>query len=219
MRNIEAAYKSRWSLDTVQINELLSPFLAERELSPTQLNYISTYIDILMRWNERTNLTSIRDPQEIVRRHFGESLFAAIRLLEPDSTATVVDVGSGAGFPGLLLKIYSPQIRLTLIEAHSKKNTFLREVVRSLKLPAVDVHLGRAEQFTGKAEVVTLRAVEKFTEVLPVAANLVGDGGRLALMVGAAQVDTAKECLPGHWSEPAAIPNSASRVLLVRTHV
>ena len=219
MRNIEADCKSRWNLDIVQINELLSPFLGECALSQMQLDNISIYIDILTRWNERTNLTSIRDPQEIVRRHFGESLFAAIRLLEPDSTATVVDVGSGAGFPGLLLKIYSPQIRLTLIEAHSKKNTFLREVVRSLKLPAVDVHLGRAEQFPGKAELVTLRAVEKFTEVLPVAASLVADGGRLALMVGAAQITTAKESLPGHWSEPVAIPNSASRVLLVRTHM
>jgi 16S rRNA (guanine527-N7)-methyltransferase len=170
----------------------------------------------LTKWNERTNLTSIRNPDEIVQRHFGESLFAATKLLESDSTVRVVDVGSGAGFPGLPLKIYAPDVQLTLIEAHSKKNTFLREVVRALDLSGVNVVLERAEQFGGKGELVTLRAVEKFEAILPVAGGLVQEGGRLAVMVGTAQVATAAEVLPGAWQEPIPIPLSTTRVIAVR---
>ncbi len=204
-------------VDVERISVLLRPYTGEQEWAPAQLDSISIYIDILTRWNERTNLTSIRNPDEIVQRHFGESLFAAIQLLPSDSKATVIDVGSGAGFPGLPMKIYAPDLRLTLIEAHSKKNTFLREVVRALGLTGVEVSLGRAEHFNGKAELVTLRAVEQFDTVLPIAGSLVDDGGRLALMVGAGQVATAQEILPGAWTEPVPIPNSSARVLAVRT--
>jgi 16S rRNA (guanine527-N7)-methyltransferase len=195
---------------------LLTPYTGEYAWTSAQLDKISTYIDILTKWNERTNLTSIRNPDEIVQRHFGESLFAATKLLESDSTVHVVDVGSGAGFPGLPLKIYAPDVQLTLIEAHSKKNTFLREVVRALDLSGVNVVLERAEQFGGKGELVTLRAVEKFEAILPVAGGLVQEGGRLAVMVGTAQVATAAEVLPGAWQEPIPIPLSTTRVIAVR---
>src|SRR6185369_11460862 len=204
-------------LDLERISVLLKPYTGEQEWTQSQLEIISTYIDILTKWNERTNLTSIRNPDEVVQRHFGESLFAAIQLLSSDSTSTVIDVGSGAGFPGLPLKIYAPDLRLTLIEAHSKKNTFLREVVRAIGLTGVEVFLGRAEQFTSKAALVTLRAVEHFNSILPIAGNLVEEGGRLAVMSGAPQVATASEILPGAWAEPVPIPNSHARVLAVRT--
>jgi 16S rRNA (guanine527-N7)-methyltransferase len=203
-------------LESERIVELLTPYTGEYAWTFAQLDYISTYIDILMKWNERTNLTSIRNPDEIVQRHFGESLFAATKLLESDSTVHVVDVGSGAGFPGLPLKIYAPDVQLTLIESHSKKNTFLREVVRALDLSGVNVVLERAEQFGGKGDLVTLRAVEKFEAILPVAGGLVQEGGRLAVMVGSAQVATAGEILPGAWQEPIPIPLSTTRVLAVR---
>ena len=151
-----------------------------------------------------------------MQRHFGESLFAATKLLESDSTIHVVDVGSGAGFPGLPLKIYAPAVQLTLIEAHSKKNTFLREVVRALGLSGVTVVLERAEQFGGKAELVTLRAVEKFDAILAIAGAMVAEGGRLAVMVGTAQVATGCEILPGGWQEPIPIPLSTTRVIAIR---
>ena len=195
---------------------MLRPYSDEHEWTSAQLDLISTYIDILLKWNERTNLTSVRTPEEIVQRHFGESLFAGLQMLASDSTARVIDVGSGAGFPGLPLKIHAPGIRLTLIEAHSKKNTFLREVIRALGLTGVDVVLGRAEQFKSKGELVTLRAVEKFEVILPVAGSLVEEGGRLGLLVGASQVAKAKEILPGGWESPISVPNSAARALLIR---
>ena len=159
-------------------------------LSLAELQIISTYIDLLLRWNARINLTAIREPEEIVTRHFGESLFAARHLFparsapgqapEPaisevgKSSTSAIDVGSGAGFPGLPIKIWAPQIHLTLIESNQKKATFLREVVRTLTLTNINVFPGRAENYPGPpADVVTLRAVEQFDTALPVATRLV----------------------------------------------
>ena len=198
-------------MNSGRIAELLQPFLhtpiAARQvcqsgpatageesvvLSPAQLNRISTYIDILVRWNARINLTSVRDPEEIVTRHFGESLFAARNLFPNNaevgnaevgnahvgtahvgtaapgcpaerSSAAVADIGSGAGFPGLPIKLWAPHIALTLIESNHKKATFLREVTRALTLTDVNIQNARAEILTGRTfNVVTLRAVERF---------------------------------------------------------
>ncbi len=207
------------AMERDRILELLTPYLGERELTPRQLDSISSYIDILTKWNERTNLTAVRAPEQMMRRHFGESLFAAIQLVASDSTQTVIDVGSGAGFPGLPLKIYAPAIRLTLIESQNKKATFLREAVRAMGMTGVEVYLGRAELFVGKAQLVTMRAVEKFEQVLSTAGALVEEGGSLGLLIGASQVPKAKEILPGRWESPVPIPGSESRVVAVRRSV
>jgi 16S rRNA (guanine527-N7)-methyltransferase len=202
------------AVDAAHISALLSPFI--QELAPAQLHDISTYIDILLRWNQRVNLTAVRDPEEIVTRHFGESLFAARHLLAPDDTLTVIDVGSGAGFPGLPLRLYAPGIRLTLIESHARKAAFLREVIRALALTDATVFHGRAQDFPARADLVTLRAVEKFELVLPTAARLVLPAGRLALLIGAAQLPRASRLLPAlSWSAPLPVPHSAARILSV----
>jgi len=245
-------------MDTARIAELLQPFAnavptpwdsepakAGEEaavLSPAQLQSISTYIDILLRWNARINLTAIRDPEEIILRHFGESLFAASQLLDPQSSVSsvssassvvgspspvplaspvvhspcaVADLGSGAGFPGLPFKLWAPQISLTLIESKHKKATFLREVVRSLALTNVNIKNTRAESITETFDLVALRAVENFALILPTAAALVATGGRLALLIGSAQVEPARASLPHFsWSDPVPVPFSTSRVVL-----
>src|SRR5271154_1470643 len=122
------------NLSESQIAALLSPYLTP----PTAiLPPLSAYLDLLFKWNARTNLTAIRDPEEIIRRHFGESLFAGLHLA-PEAN-TVLDFGSGAGFPGLPIAILRPQIAVTLAESQNKKSTFLREVVRTLDLPHVEV--------------------------------------------------------------------------------
>ncbi len=190
-------------MDTTHIADLLQPFLAApvpataskelsfragfspREpalsgsrsesavLSNAQLQNISMYIDILLRWNARINLTAVRQPEYIVTRHFGESLFAARHLFPDPRVRTdtraagpqharsqrppaprVLDIGSGAGFPGLPLKLWAPEIHLTLIESNHKKATFLREVIRALTLTDVDVFPGRAEDFVADADAV-----------------------------------------------------------------
>src|SRR5262249_40555315 len=98
------------------------------------------------------NLTAVRDPEEIVRRHFGESLFTA-RYLFPEVEAhppiQIIDVGSGAGFPGLPIKLWFRGAKVTLIEANNKKVTFLREVIRNITLMDIDVFSGRAEGYKG----------------------------------------------------------------------
>ncbi|HET8668947.1 MAG TPA: 16S rRNA (guanine(527)-N(7))-methyltransferase RsmG [Terriglobales bacterium] len=159
-------------MERCEIAALLNPLLPE-PLDEGQLQLVQAYVGLLMRWNTKTNLTAIRNEKHIVLRHFGESLFAASLLLPRNSSAHVIDVGSGAGFPGLPLKIHAPAIVLTLIESQNKKATFLREVARTLRLPDVTVFQARAEQFTGPADLVMLRAVEHFADILPTAARLV----------------------------------------------
>ena len=222
-------------------------------LSAAQLQDISTYIDILVRWNARINLTAIRDPEDIVPRHFGESLFAArhlfsgaslgkgssgraalqgrvagharARALAPEAVAndqrlstddSLADLGSGAGFPGLPIKLWAPTIALTLIESNHKKAAFLREVTRALTFTDVNIQNARAETLTATFDVVTLRAVEHFETILPIAAALLAPAGRLALLIAAAQQAQARALLPHlTWSAPAPIPTSRSRILLI----
>jgi 16S rRNA (guanine527-N7)-methyltransferase len=240
-------------MDNARIAELLEPFLnpqdgSSNETSNAQhlFSSISTYIDILLRWNARINLTAIRTPEEIVTRHFGESLFAARHLFPVSSVvqgvgvgvgeraalqgrvtshketgasapASVADIGSGAGFPGLPIKLWAPHISLTLIESNHKKAAFLREVTRALTLTNVNIQNARAETLMPPAyDVVTLRAVERFETILPTAAAHVAPGGRLALLIGSAQQTAASSSLPSlRWSEPTPIPQSRSRILLI----
>jgi len=197
-----------------RIAELLKPF-AQESLDHVQLVALATYLDLLMRWNQRINLTAVRSPEEVVTRHFGESIFAAEKLLPRDEEVEVSDVGSGAGFPGLPLKIARPKARVTLVEAHGKKATFLKEVARATKLNGIEVVARRAEDLDRQFDITTLRAVERFAEVLPIAARLVRTGGRIGLLIGSAQAEEAKSLLSNfHWCEAVPIPQSNSRVVL-----
>jgi 16S rRNA (guanine527-N7)-methyltransferase len=215
-------------------------------LSAAQLQSISTYIDLLLHWNAHINLTAIRTPEEIVTRHFGESLFAARHLFppypvsssvppvppvvkdldvdvdeaetqSPKAEARVADLGSGAGFPGVPIKIWAPSTALTLIESNQKKATFLRELVRALTLTDINIKNARAETLPPSTfDVVTLRAVERLPKVLPVAVTLLVPNGRLALLISSAQLESTRSTLPNlTWNPPIPIPDSQSRVLLI----
>ena len=228
-------------MEPARIAELLQPFLGpanDQRLTTNDLSNISIYIDLFLRWNARINLTAIRQPEEIVTRHFGESLFAARHLFpapvfpakttwgqpppavqaeRSSAAAHVIDVGAGAGFPGLPIKIWAPDIELTLIESNHKKATFLREVTRTLTLMNIDVFHGRAQDYPNPpAEVVTLRAVERFETALPIAARLVAPGGRLALLISEAQLARAHDLAPEFaWPNPIDIPLSSTRRLVI----
>lgn len=211
-------------MDTARISALLEPFL-EQPLAPSQLLQISTYIDLLNRWNARINLTAIRHEEEIVTRHFGESFFLARHLfphpMPTDNCPTrVIDIGSGAGFPGLPLKIWAPGIHLTLIESNQKKAAFLREAARALILTDVNVIPDRAEAVSAQtnsphAEVVTLRAVENFERILPQARAFLAPNGSLALLIGAAQLPLLATLTSLNWHPPISVPKSHSRVLSI----
>lgn len=203
-------------MDTARIAALLVPYLPQPLPTP-QLDQVAQHLDLLVKWNAKTNLTAVRSPEEMVTRHFGESFFAAACLIAEETPQTAFDLGSGAGFPGVPLAIYAPEMRVTLIESQGKKATFLKEVIRTLGLKNVTVHAGRAEDMAGKsrANLVTMRAVERFTESATLAAQLLQPEGRLALLIGAAQAEDARRLLPGlQWAEPIAVPGGTSRVLL-----
>ncbi len=207
-------------MDTATITRLLRPFV---ELEESQIADISTYIDLLLKWNARINLTAVRNPEEIVTRHFGESFFTAKFLLPlgvkgKAHEETVIDLGSGAGFPGLPLAMFAPAIQVTLIESSHKKAAFLNEVIFALGLKNARVFSQRAEVYPSKADLVTMRAVEKFERSLAVALGLVAQLGRVALMIGISQVSQAKASASDvNWADPVAIPGGHSRVLLVGT--
>ncbi len=233
-------------MDSARIAALLEPFLLQ-PLPDAALGQISTYIDLLRRWNARINLTAVRDPEAIVTRHFGESLFLARHLFPepsprertegrvavpgsagyrvPDTdhwplptdhcNVRVLDVGSGAGFPGLPVKIWAPAVSLTLVESNHKKAAFLREVARALTLTDVNVMTDRAETLRlPPAQFVTLRAVEHFETILPLAARFLAPAGRLALLIGSSQASLIPTLVPNlGWLSPIAIPQSRSRSL------
>jgi len=344
-------------MDPARIAALLDPFL-DRPLPPATLEQISTYIDLLRRWNARINLTAVRDPEQIVTRHFGESFFLARHLLPDSAQATphaplngmertfssagvgrtllsapvsqhpqvsesvsqphsdqqaaaadrpraakrrhagvpgtpgsgalgcneapegrktsrdakpempegpqpssfpaegrrrvpqpsaffaeagearaldrgpqharfwragVVDLGSGAGFPGLPLKLWAPALHLTLVESNHKKAAFLREVARALTLTDVDVSTDRAETLAARvgdtfpaADLVTLRAVERFETILPLVTRFLAPAGRLALLIGSSQIPSLSALAPQlSWLPPVPIPQSQSRVLSI----
>src|SRR5258707_1805533 len=125
---------SKMTLREDRVAELLVPFLEGSALSSAQLERLRAYLDLLVKWNSKINLTAVLNFDEIVTRHFGESLFAARQLLLTPIAKSAIDVGSGAGFPGIPMKIWNESVDLLLIESSQKKAAFLREVVRTLCL-------------------------------------------------------------------------------------
>jgi 16S rRNA (guanine527-N7)-methyltransferase len=196
------------------ISQLLQPFIT---LDETRLRSISMYIDLLLKWNARINLTAIRTPEEIVQRHFGESFFAADYVMSRRAVESVIDLGSGAGFPGVPFAMLAPAVQVTLIESNQKKATFLRELVFLLELKNVKVFSDRAEHYAQSAGLVTMRAVEKFSQALLLALQLANPGGQIALMIGSSQEAEARKLAQVEWSEPVTIPGGHSRILLVGT--
>ena len=118
-----------------RIARLVQPYLGMTPVPAGLYGQLSVYLDLLVKWNARTNLTAIREPEEMVRRHFGESLFAGVQIAgRVGKDASLLDFGSGAGFPGLPIQLLLPGVRVTLAESQGKKASFLREAVRTLGL-------------------------------------------------------------------------------------
>lgn len=170
--------------------ELIIPTLKERgiEIDETAAKRLDRYAEMLVEWNEKINLTAITDPEGVVIKHF---LDCALLLCHADlpEGARVIDVGTGAGFPGMVLKILRPDIKLTLLDGLNKRLIFLGEVLRELGLDAETVHL-RAEEAGKKAEfresfdLVTARAVAELRTLYEYCLPLVKIGGIFVAMKG-----------------------------------
>jgi 16S rRNA (guanine527-N7)-methyltransferase len=192
--------------------------LAEFHLAANeqQVLHIQRYIEILLKWNEAVNLTAIRDPLEILYRHFCESMFAASVVSLDDGR--LADVGSGGGFPGLPLKILRPNLDVFLVESSVKKATFLAEVVRYLGLTGARVLVSRYEELGEEltpVDVVCSRAVGEFPTFLKWAASPGVDAKQVLLWIGGRDLEEVKHLPEWEWREPVQIPQSLRRFLLV----
>ena len=188
------------------------------ELAAQQIAWIQEYMRILLFWNDKVNLTAIRDPTEILYRHFCESIFAASAV--PLEKGRLADVGSGGGFPGLPLKIARPELEVFLIESNVKKATFLAEVVRELGLTDMHILVSRYQELgeeVAPLNYVCSRALGEFGSFLNWAAAPQVAAETAILWVGGRDLDEIRG-LPGwDWNESIAIPQSLRRFLLVGT--
>jgi 16S rRNA (guanine527-N7)-methyltransferase len=170
------------------------------------------FFALLLRWNARMNLTAIRDEEGILSRHFVESIACARAL--PAGIVTLLDFGSGAGFPGVPIALCRPEITVTLAESQGKKAAFLREAVRTLGIAAT-VYSGRAEALAHRFDCVTLRAVDRMPEAVQAASALVAPAGWLAIMTTEEELGPMRAANRGGWSwlGPIGLPGSDRRIL------
>ncbi len=204
---------------------MLSPETIRRALGEFQLDvneqqivYIQQYMKLLLAWNEKINLTAIRDPLEILYRHFCESMYAAVAV--PVENGRLADVGSGPGFPGIPLKIVRPELHTFLVESNMKKATFLAEVLRTIELPDTKVLVSRYEELGEELmplDYVCSRAVGEFEPFLAWAASERVAAKQVILWIGGRDLDQARRGMNWEWREPIAVPHSLRRYLLVGT--
>jgi 16S rRNA (guanine527-N7)-methyltransferase len=165
------------------------------ELSAAQVSALAAHYELLMKWNRVLNLTTIRNLAEVVERHYCESVFGALQL--PKGPLSVVDVGSGAGFPGVPLAVVRPDCKVCLVESHQRKGVFLREATRSMG--NVRVLAVRAEGITERFDWVVSRAVS-FDGL----AGVLGKLGRHAAILSGGEAPPAGIKLT--WDEAIRMP-------------
>ena len=199
-------------------DKLITRTLETYSFTPTSsfCESLRLYVDLLLRWNQKIALTTIVDPIEILRRHFGESLFGIAAV--PIRLGRLADVGTGAGFPSIPIRMAIPDLSCILIESNQKKATFLAEAVRTLQLNHVEIHRGRMEDFPTAAppfDFVVSRALGIHDQFLSWSANRLTSEGKVIFWIG--EQDAAKISLNPNfsWQPLAKIPDSDRRALLV----
>jgi 16S rRNA (guanine527-N7)-methyltransferase len=171
---------------------------------------------LLLRWNEKINLTATSDVHELLRRHIGESLFGAQFL--PEKPGRLYDIGSGAGFPGIFLKLARPTWDLVLVESNLRKAAFLSEAVRELGLRDARVVAERSDNIPEArriADVVVARALGRHADLLNWSGRALRSGGRVILWLGMRDAEILSKTASWSWDLPIPIPDSLERVILV----
>ncbi|HEV2177613.1 MAG TPA: 16S rRNA (guanine(527)-N(7))-methyltransferase RsmG [Terriglobia bacterium] len=212
-------YNELGMIDEARVRELLDPFGIEP--SSGQVAQLLVYLDLLMRWNSKINLTAICKPEECVTRHFGESLYLAAKV---ELEGSLLDIGSGCGFPGLALKIPFPKLAVTLLEPSAKKRAFLKEVARACDLTSVDVRPERIESYPliavspthshgpGRFDAITVRAVGGLRALVPAAVSHLKQEGRIFMWITKRQAaDLVESSGLIAWQDSWPIPLSTSR--------
>jgi 16S rRNA (guanine527-N7)-methyltransferase len=183
-------------------------------LDPSLENQFDLYLSLILRWNSRTALTAIRDERGIVFRHFVESIACAAAV--PESVRTLLDYGSGAGFPGIPIAMCRPDLSVTLAESQNKKAAFLREAARTLGLKTA-VHGGRAENLASTFDCVVLRAVDQMETAVAAAAHLLPLSGWIMIMTTRSRILSVQAAAGSGfmWKPCVELPFSEDRVIAV----
>ena len=173
-----------------------------------QIDQMIAYLALLSKWNSVYNLTSIRDPKEMVKQHVLDSLSAAPAFKHAKN---VLDVGAGGGLPGMILAITYPAVRVSMIDTVSKKTAFLTQAKTELGLKNVTVYTGRVEALavTAKFDVITSRAFSELCNFINWSGHLLAEGGQFIAMKGVAP-DQEIERMPEGWQvqslQPLSVP-------------
>lgn len=201
------------TLSISEIREALEPYGVNVASGVT--DKIRTYISLLLKWNRTISLTTVTDPVEILKFHFGESFFAA--FVSKLDESRLADVGTGAGFPGLPLALVVPGLNVTLIESNAKKCAFLSEAVRELQLPNATVFRGRMEDFdpgSSRLDFITARALGQFDDLLKWSRRRLAARGKIILWLGEEDALKLASSSGWTWDKPVLIPGSKRRYLL-----
>lgn len=174
------------------------------ELDERQMEQYARYLELLVEWNEKMNLTAITESEEVYLKHFYDSITLGFHFDLQKADVSLCDVGAGAGFPSIPLKIAFPEIQVTIVDSLAKRITFLEELVRELGLEGVSLYHDRAEtfgqnqQFRASFDVVTARAVARMSVLAELCLPLAKKGGYFVAMKAAsteAELADAKKAL------------------------
>jgi 16S rRNA (guanine527-N7)-methyltransferase len=197
-----------------QIAQVLAIY--DFEVTSRLCHQIRAYANLLLRWNRRISLTTITEPLEILRLHFGESFLAVPAV--PVRHGRLADVGSGAGFPAIPIRMASPDIALTLIESNHKKAAFLAEIVRELDLSNVQIHSGSMEEWMDKTldfDFITARGIAIDRAFLLWSGGHLKSDGKLVFWLGRQASEELSLVSSWRWRDPIRIPQTQQRVILV----
>ena len=160
-------------------------YLEELNIYPTeeQLEKLDKFYKLLLEWNEKINLTRIVEEKEVYLKHFYDSL-TITKEVDLSTKETLCDVGTGAGFPGIVLKIIYPDLKVTLIDSLQKRVNYLNEIIKDLELTNIEAIHSRGEDYKGSFDVVTSRAVANIEKLVDYTMHLVSKDGVFIAMKG-----------------------------------
>ncbi len=161
------------------------------DITEEQLNQLDKLYQLVLEWNEKINLTRITDQKEVYLKHFYDSL-TVHKAVNLNEITTLCDVGTGAGFPGMVLKIVFPKLKITLIDSLQKRVNYLNEAIKQLKLKDIEAIHSRGEDYEGQYDIVTSRAVANIEKLVNYTMHLVKKNGIFVAMKG----DIEKELTP-----------------------
>ena len=200
-------------------------------LNEEQLKQLEIYCNYLIEYNEHTNLTAIKEPEQIYLKHFYDSI-TIVKAIDFNKVNNLIDIGTGAGFPGMIVKILFPEIEVTLLDSNNKKIAFLQELTMKLGLKKVNFYHGRAEDFCvknrEKFDVVTARAVSNMTLLSELCLPLTKVGGYYIALKGSNEEEIddslyAIKVLGGEIEEKITfehpIENSGRNILKIKKSV